>query len=69
MTLIEKYAQLAVRVGVNVQPGQTLLINVKAEHYEFARLLVKEAYAVGAKKVVVKFSDDIIGKEHALHLD
>ncbi|QIK86059.1 aminopeptidase [Erysipelothrix sp. HDW6B] len=69
MTLIEKYAQLAVRVGVNVQPGQTLLINVKAEHYEFARLLVKEAYAVGAKKVVVKFSDDIIGKEHALHQD
>lgn len=69
MSLLEKYAKLAVRVGVNVQKGQTLLINVKAEHYEFARMLVKEAYAAGAKKVVVKYGDDIIGKEHAVHQD
>lgn len=69
MTLLEKYAKLAVQVGVNVQKGQTLIINIKAEHYEFARLLVKEAYACGAKRVVVKYGDDVIAKEHALHQD
>ena len=69
MNLLEKYAELAIRTGVNVQAGQTLRINVKAEHYEFARLLVKEAYACGAKKVIVEFNDDIIGKEHAVHQD
>lgn len=62
MSLLEKYAKLAVRTGINVQKGQTLMINVKAEHYEFARLCVKEAYAAGAGKVVIKFHDDQIAK-------
>ncbi len=69
MTKLEKYAQLAIRKGVNVQKGQTLLINVKAEHYEFARLLVDEAYAAGAKKVVVKFNDDYISKMNVVNQD
>ena len=64
MKILEKYAQLAIQKGVNVQEGQTLMINVKTEHYEFARLLVDEAYKQGAKKVVVKFSDDYITKSH-----
>ncbi len=64
MTLLEKYAKLAVRTGINIQKGQTLMINVKAEHYEFARLCVKEAYAAGAGKVVIKFNDDQIAKMH-----
>lgn len=62
MTLLEKYAKLAVRTGINIQKDQTLLINVKPEHYEFARLCVKEAYAAGAGKVVIKFNDDQIAK-------
>ncbi|AMC94638.1 peptidase M29 [Erysipelothrix larvae] len=62
--LLKKYARLAIRTGINVQKGQVLLINVKAEHYEFARMLTEEAYEAGAKRVIVKFSDDIIGKYH-----
>ena len=69
MTLLEKYAQLAIQVGVNVQKGQSLRISVKAEHYEFARMLTKEAYKVGAKQVFVEFHDDIIGREHAVNQD
>lgn len=69
MTLLEKYAKLAIQIGVNVQPGQSLRIQVKAEHYEFARLLCAEAYAAGAKQVFVEFHDDIIGRDHAVNQD
>ena len=69
MTLLEKYANLAVSTGINIQKGQTLLINVKAEHYEFARLCVDKAYELGAGKVVIKFSDDHISKSHVLNQD
>lgn len=69
MNLLEKYARLAIRTGVNVQKGQTLLINSKPEHYEFARLLVKEAYEAGAKKVITKFGDDVIAKYHYEYQD
>ncbi len=62
--LMNKYAKLAIQTGVNVQKGQTLLIQAKAEHVEFVRLCVNEAYASGAKEVIVKFSDDYIGKMH-----
>lgn len=67
--LLQKYAQLAIQVGVNVQPGQVLMINAKVEHVEFVRMLVEEAYGVGAKKVVVKWSDDYILKSHYNHQD
>ena len=62
MTLLKKYADLAVKTGINVQKGQTLMINVAAEHYEFARLLTQSAYEAGAGKVVIKWSDDHITK-------
>ena len=62
MSLLKKYADLAVRTGINVQKGQTLMINVAAEHYEFARLLTESAYEAGAGKVVIKWGDDHIQK-------
>lgn len=67
--LLKKYAKLAIRVGVNVQKGQVLMINIKAEHVEFARMLTDEAYEAGAKKVVIKFNDDFITKSHFIHQD
>lgn len=66
---LNQYAKLAIRTGVNVQNGQTLLIQAKAEHVEFVRLCVNEAYEAGAKKVIVKFSDDHISKMHYEHQD
>ncbi|KRG12660.1 aminopeptidase [Lederbergia galactosidilytica] len=57
---LEKYAALAVQVGVNVQKGQTLVINAAIDTAEFIRLVVKKAYKVGAKNVVVNWNDDII---------
>lgn len=67
--LLNKYAKLAIQTGVNVQKGQTLLIQAKAEHVEFVRLCVDEAYKAGAKEVIVKLNDDYISKMHYEYQD
>ena len=38
---LEKYAEVAVKVGVNIQPGQTLLIRSDIEVAPFVRKVVK----------------------------
>lgn len=40
--VMEKYAKLAVVSGVNVQPGQMLVISASVTDYEFVRMCVKE---------------------------
>ncbi|MET1013676.1 MAG: aminopeptidase [Paenisporosarcina sp.] len=57
---LTSYAELAVKVGVNIQPGQNLYIAATIDNPEFVRLLVKTAYEVGAKNVYVDWSDDVI---------
>ena len=67
MTFEEKlaqYAELTVRVGVNIQPGQELLIATTTDTVEFTRLVVAKAYEAGAKHVHVAFSDPIITRTH-----
>ncbi|HEY4531969.1 MAG TPA: aminopeptidase [Kurthia sp.] len=62
MTFQEKlaqFAELAVKVGANVQKGQTLLINTTTDTVEFTRLVVKKAYEAGAARVTVNFSDGV----------
>ncbi|WP_299512340.1 aminopeptidase [uncultured Rummeliibacillus sp.] len=60
---LEQFAELTVKVGANVQKGQTLLINTTTDTVEFTRLVVKKAYEVGAARVTVNFSDDVINRE------
>ncbi|AWB44783.1 aminopeptidase [Paenibacillus sp. CAA11] len=57
---LEKYAELAVKVGVNVQPGQNLIVNAALDSVELVRLIVKKAYEVGARFVKVNWSDDVV---------
>ncbi|MBS4220258.1 aminopeptidase [Bacillus sp. FJAT-49711] len=59
---LEKYAELAVKVGVNVQKGQTLAVNAAIDNAEFIRLVVKKAYEAGAKNVVVNWNDDVVSR-------
>jgi aminopeptidase len=56
--LLQKYAELSVKVGVNLQKDQTLVINSPIECAEFTRLVAKEAYNVGAKDVHVEWNDE-----------
>lgn len=58
MKPIEKYANLLVRVGINIQPQQTLIITSPIETAEFTRLLSVKAYEAGAREVVIRWIDE-----------
>jgi aminopeptidase len=55
--LLERYARLVIRVGVNVQPGQEVVINGLPEQADVARALAHEAYRVGASRVTINYED------------
>jgi len=56
----ERYAELAVRVGANVQPGQLVDVVARVEHAAVARAVAREAYRAGAAYVDVYYSDQHI---------
>jgi aminopeptidase len=55
--LLESYARLVVRVGVNVQLGQRVEIHGEVEHAPVARALARAAYDAGAGLVSVAYVD------------
>lgn len=54
---LARYAELAVRLGANVQPGQDVVVTCLVEHAEIARVIAREAYRAGAAHVVVLYGD------------
>lgn len=65
--LLAAYARLAVRVGVNLQPGQRLAINGLIEHAPLARAVAREAYAAGSPFVDSYLTDQHIRRAHIEH--
>ena len=61
-TNLKKYAELAVKVGVNIQKGQTLVVNATLDSAEFVRQVVKSAYETGAHNVIVNWNDDVVSR-------
>ena len=61
---LRKYAQLAVNVGVNLQPGQVLAVNAFVEHAAFAREIARAAYEAGASFVDVQYADQHVRRAH-----
>jgi aminopeptidase len=61
---LETYAQLAVQVGLNLQPGQTLGVNALIEHAPLARAIARQAYQAGARYVDVLYTDQHVRREH-----
>lgn len=55
---LEKYAELAVRVGINVQQGQTLVVSAPLTAVELVRKITRKAYEAGAKNVHVEWNDE-----------
>jgi Leucyl aminopeptidase (aminopeptidase T) len=55
---LERYAELCVRVGANVQPGQELFVESDLAHTELARAIVRQGYRAGAAYVHVLYHDD-----------
>ncbi|MSS42806.1 aminopeptidase [Anaerosalibacter bizertensis] len=56
--MLEEYAQLAVKTGINIQKGQTLVINSPIECSDFVKLVAKYAYEEGAKEVHVEWHNE-----------
>ena len=65
--LVEKYSQLIIEVGVNIQKDQYLMITAPIQTAEFARALTKHAYEVGARKVFVDYVDEQLNKINYVH--
>ena len=59
------YARLVLRVGVNLQPGQDLLVESHLDHAPLARALTVEAYALGARFVDVRYADPYLRRAQA----
>ncbi len=54
---MERYAELAVKVGINVEKGQKVIVNGLVEHAPFVRAIVKAAYEAGAGYVESQYAD------------
>jgi aminopeptidase len=54
---LQRYAELVVRVGANVQEGQDVVVLCLVEHVDTARAVAREAYRVGASRVEVRYVD------------
>jgi aminopeptidase len=66
---LEQYARLTVKVGINLQPGQTLAINALLEHAPLARAITRQAYEAGASYVDVLYSDQHVRRAHIERAD
>ncbi|EWT03307.1 aminopeptidase [Intrasporangium oryzae NRRL B-24470] len=65
--LLEAYARLVIRIGVNVQPGQRVEIRGEPEQADTARALALEAYRVGASKVTITYVDRHLQRAEVEH--
>lgn len=64
---MESYADVAIKVGVNLQPGQNLYIEADVQSVEFVRIVTKQAYEAGARSVNVRFTDGEMGRIRLQH--
>ncbi|RYL94506.1 aminopeptidase [Sporolactobacillus sp. THM19-2] len=55
---LEKYAELAVKVGAHVQKGQEVIVKSPIDAGELARMVTRKAYEAGAKRVYFNWTDD-----------
>ncbi|GEM89730.1 aminopeptidase [Oceanithermus desulfurans] len=59
---LQRYADLALRVGLNLQEGQPLVLSGSAESRPLLRALARSAYRLGARAVVVDLHDPALGR-------
>ncbi len=59
---VDKYAEFLVKTAVNIQPGQTLLLNLPTECDYFAPLCTAAAFDAGARDVVVHYNNELVSR-------
>ena len=63
-TVMQKYAKLIARKGINVKKGQEVIVSASLDQPEFVKMVVEECYRAGASKVTVEWSFQPITKLH-----
>ncbi|MCR5112794.1 MAG: aminopeptidase [Acholeplasmatales bacterium] len=61
-SVLKAYAKLAIRMGVNIQKNQELIITANVNDNYFVKYLVEEAYKAKAKLVTVEWVSDEVEK-------
>ena len=62
--MLQKYAELLVRCGLNVQKGQDVMITAELDQPEFVTMCVEECYRAGARKVLLDWTHQKVQKLH-----
>ena len=52
------YANLIVKVGLNLQPGQNLIINAPIASHDFVMKVAKKAYESGVKEIYYRWNSE-----------
>jgi aminopeptidase len=65
--LVERFADLVVRAGANIQPGQHVFVTADIAHAAIARAVVEHAYQAGAGFVEVSWSDTRVRRSAVQH--
>lgn len=60
--LIDAYADLIVKTGANVKPGQYVVIRTNVSQEKFASLVAKKCYEAGAKQVFVHWQSALMDR-------
>ncbi len=66
---LEKMARALLTIGVNIQPNQKLVMQASTDSIVLAREITKQAFAMGAKDVIVFFEDAEIEHLRAKNCD
>lgn len=64
---LRRYADLLLTVGVNLQPGQKLVVRTSTEAVDLTRLVVEGAYKLGSPYVEVFWSDEGVTRSRFMH--
>ena len=59
---LHHFADLAIKIGVNLQKDQFLVVNCPVECAYFARIITEQAYKAGAGQVFINWKDDTISR-------
>ncbi len=68
-SVLRKYAELIVRTGANVQPGQVVQLTIAVEQHAFAAMVMEACYKAGARKVNIDWTCDVQSRLNYLYAD
>ena len=69
MERMETYARLLLKTGLDLQKGQTLLLNADTEAAPLAAVLAAQAYQMGAADVQCNWSNEACDRARLLYQD